>query len=70
MRLQLSASSSEAAPGSSMAAGGGGAAWPEDVRGRSPLSASNDLMGNSLASYFSQLFEKPSAEELQLGEKR
>ncbi len=39
------------------------------VAGRaSPQSASNDLMGNSLASYFSQLFEK-APPELSPGEK-
>ena len=52
-----------------LSAGASGGANPEGVArsawGDSPevVAASNDLMGNSLASYFSQLFEKPPAEQ-------
>jgi hypothetical protein len=68
MRLQLSsAAGSEAAAVAARGAAGdlaGSAA--AGSRGSPPHhdhSASNDLMGNSLASYFSQLFEKQPLEQ-------
>jgi hypothetical protein len=62
-------------PGAVATAKGGGGGHPSSKRakgrladeggdiGGSPDSVSNDLMGNSLASYFSQLFEKVGAAE-------
>ena len=52
MRLQLGGASEEGGPRQP----GSKSSPPERS---SPASASNDLMGNSLASYFSQLFEQP-----------